>query len=52
MIKEKLDEKMVHVNMVSDGVMEILLFVEEIVLRLIFGHTPQSGISLEKRMSS
>ena len=41
---------MVEVRRASDGVMTLVVF-EEDVLRLICGHAPQSGRSLEEKQS-
>ena len=50
MVKEELCEKVVEVRMVSDGVMTVVVF-EEDVLRFICGHDPQSGRRLEEKQS-
>ena len=42
MVMEELCEKVVGVGMVSDGVMTLVAF-EEDVLRLISGYAPQGG---------
>ena len=44
MVKEELCEKVVKVRRVSDGVMTLVVF-EEDVLRLICGYAPQDGRS-------
>ena len=49
-VKEELCEKMVEVRRVSDRVMTLVVF-EEDVLRLICGYTPQSGRSMEEKHS-
>ena len=51
MVKEELCENVVEVRMVSDGVMTVVNF-EEDVLRLICGYVPQSGKILEEKQSS
>ena len=50
MEKEELLEMVVEVRRVSDGVMTVVVF-EEDVLRLICGYAPQSGRSLEEKQS-
>ena len=50
MVKEKLCEKVVEVRMVSDGVMTLVVF-EEDVLGLICGYAAQSGRSFEEKQS-
>ena len=50
LVKEELLEKVVWVRMVSDRVMTIVVF-EEDVLRLICGYAPQSGRSLVEKQS-
>ena len=47
-MKEELCEKVVEVRRVSDGVMTLVVF-EEDVLRLICGYDPQSGRILEEK---
>ena len=49
MVKEELCRKVVEVRRVSDIVMSVVVF-EEDVLRLICGYAPQSG-SLEEKQS-
>ena len=49
-VKEGLCRKVVEVSMVSDRVMTIVVFWED-VLRLISGYAPQSGRSLEEKQS-
>ena len=49
-VKEDLSEKVAEVRRVSDRVMTVVVF-EEDVLRLICGYAPQSGISFEYRQS-
>ena len=48
MVKEVLCDKLVEVRRVSDTVMTVVIF-EEDVLRLICGYAPQSGGSLEEK---
>ena len=50
MVKTELCEKVVEVRVVSDRVMAVVVF-EEDVLRLICWYTPQSGRSLEEKQS-
>ena len=50
-MKEELCENEVEERMVSDRLMTVVVF-EEDVLRLICGHTLQSGRSLEEKRSS
>ena len=50
MVKEELCDEVVEVRGVSDGVMALVVF-EEDVLRLIFGYAPHSGRSLEEEQS-
>ena len=50
MVKEELCEKVVDVRRVSDSVMTVVVF-EDDVLRLIFGYAPQSGRRLEEKQS-
>ena len=47
MVKEDLCDKVVEVRSVSDRVMTLVIF-EEDVLRLICGHVPQGGRSFEE----
>ena len=49
--KEELCEQVVEVGMVSDGVITLVVF-EEDVLRLIHGYAPYSGRSMEEKQSS
>ena len=49
-VKEELCEKVVKVRMVSDRVITLVVF-EEDVLRLICGYAPQSGKSWEEKHS-
>ena len=48
MVKEELCEKVVEVRRVSDRAMTLAVF-EDDVLRLICGHSPQSGRSCEEK---
>ena len=48
MVKEELCQKVVEVRRVSDRVMTVVAFVED-VLRLICRYAPQSGRSLEEK---
>ena len=48
---EELCEKVVKVRRVSDRMMTVVV-IEEDVLRLICGHAPQSGRSLEEKQYS
>ena len=50
MLKKELCEKVVEVRRVSDRVMTLVVF-EEDVLRLICGHAPQGDRSLEEKQS-
>ena len=50
MVKEELCEMVVEVRRVSDRVMSVVVF-EEDVLRLICGYAPQSGRSFEEKQS-
>ena len=50
MVKEELCEKVVYMGWVSDRVMTFVV-LEEDVLRLICGHAPQSGRSLDEKLS-
>ena len=50
MVKEELCENVVEVRRVSNKVMTLVV-LEEDVLRLICGHAPQSGRSLEDKQS-
>ena len=50
MVKEELCENMVKVTSVSDRVMTLVVFEEE-VLRLICGYAPQSGRRFEEKQS-
>ena len=50
MVKEELCELVVEVRKVSDGVMTVVVVVEEDVLRLICGYAPQSGRSFEEKL--
>ena len=52
MVTEELCEKAVEMRIVSDGVMAVVVVIEEDVLRLIFVHVMQSGGSLEEKQSS
>ena len=49
-MEEGLCEKVVEVRRVSDRMMTVVVF-EEDVQRLICGHAPQSGRSLEEKQS-
>ena len=49
MVKDELCEKVVEVRRVSDRVMNVVVFFEEDVLRLICGYARQSGTSLEEK---
>ena len=48
MVKEELCEQLVEVRRVSDRVMTVVVF-EKDVQRLICGHAPQSGRSLDEK---
>ena len=50
-MKEELCEKVIEIRMVSDRVMTVVVDLEEDVLRLVCGYAPQSGRSLEERLS-
>ena len=50
MVKEELCDKVVEVRRVSDRVMTLVVF-EEDVLRLTMGYAPQSGRSFEEKQS-
>ena len=50
MVKGELCRDVVEVGRVSDGVMTLVVF-EENVLRLICGYAPQSGGSFEEKQS-
>ena len=50
MVKEELCEKVVEVRRVSDRVMIVIVFKED-VLKLICGYAPQSGRGLEEKHS-
>ena len=49
MVKEKLCAKVEKVRRVSDRVMNAIVALEEDGLRLICGHVPQSGRSLDEK---
>ena len=49
MAKEELYEKVVEVRRVSDGVMTVVVVLEEEALRRICGYVPQRGRSLEEK---
>ena len=51
MVKEDRCEKVGEIIRVSDGVMAVMLVFVEDVLRLICGVAPQSGRSLEEKLS-
>ena len=48
MVKEELCEKVVEDRRVTDGVIIVVVF-EEDVLRLIYGYAPQSGWTLKEK---
>ena len=50
MVKEELCEKVVEVRRVSDRVMTLVVFKED-VLWFICGYAPKSGRSLEEKQS-
>ena len=50
MVTEELCEEVVDVWMVSDRVMTVVVF-EEDLLRLIYGYAPHSGRGLEEKQS-
>ena len=50
MVKEELCKMVVEVRRVSDKVMTVVVFVED-VLRLICGYAPQCGRSLKEKRS-
>ena len=50
MVKDELCEKVVEVKKVSDRVMTLFVF-EEDLFRFICGYAPQGGISLEEKQS-
>jgi len=49
LIKEELCEKVVEVRRKSDRVMAVVLIFEEVVVRVICAHGPQSGRSEEEK---
>ena len=50
MVIEELSVTVVEVRRVSDRVMSVVVVFEEDGLRLICGHAPQSGRSLEEEV--